>query len=266
MVANYPVSQTQTKYNIFSVAIPSGFSDGTNKTINVSIPVGFTMSGAKNSPSDVYMISNFTVPTSVLVYKNGTLLTTLTSTSSSYGVMSTSYGSVNSKSVQGIVATTFSFYTYFYTINFSFIPPVASSTDTYIFYSPITYSLTCNFPAAEILPSSYGIMLNNSSGVLSSFTNANYYGSHDEAGIVLYSYSVTDNYTPSSVNKNGYCNLAIGFFNSIKCYSNAIFNNVTINGNTIFNSTSSSIATDYLTYMWLPRAVLRQLNRPNPNP
>ena len=134
------------------------------------------------------------------VWKNGSFLTTTP-------VTLFSGGSDNTKSFSiGGSAGAFSLNAYFYNASFSYSPTVApTTTDTYTFYLPLTYTMTGSSIPVPSLPGCTAGIIVKTTTEESSFTNVTYSNSSDTYG--WYAYSLSDNLKLNhdwSVTGNGY--------------------------------------------------------------
>ena len=210
VVISYPVSQLLTNYKIYSASLPINWSNGSDRIINLSIPIGFIMDGSKlNLSNEVMTVSNFIKPTTITIDQNGSISTITTTPDNNLNFFSIDYGSVSTKSFNVASGTTYFLYSYFYTINITFTPTIINQTNVISFYASLKYTInSSNSSNGQILPQYYGISINHNSGLKSSFSYVVYSsGSSDESGITLYKYDVIDNYNITNLQKTGYLNI-----------------------------------------------------------
>ena len=158
-VFTFPVSQSSATGGSGNLGVYVGQSvvnnnnsTSTNKAIVGNIPIGFTFTGNKSvAGAYTFTVSNMTIPTICNVWKNGAFLTTTP-------VISSTTSAVTTKAFDNSSGTgLFLLNSYFFNLQFAYVPSTPSSTDTYTFYIPMTYTL-------------------NSTGSVSSATNSFIYG------------------------------------------------------------------------------------------
>jgi len=182
-VINYPKVNSHSRFKILEIVIKK---DGVDKTITLSVPIGFELSGTQ-SLDNYGEIRDFTgiifQPSNITVNKNG--VDTENKTPTYNNTDETKIFQIN------VPSGVYSIYSYYYTLNVTF-DHVASQTDTtYILYADFGYSLDCS-DIYEANPTVYGICLNHASEALSVFGAGCTYtlGSADAAGIILYDLSI----------------------------------------------------------------------------
>ena len=187
-----------------TVFCPYNSTDGYNKLIEISVPIGFSFTGNKYSttPTTITFTMSIPSPTTCKVFENGTLYSNIS--------VSKNDSNVTSKSFTVSSTGNFSINSFYYGLFMTFTPPIASSNgDTYTFYVPFTYSLTssANFQGQFVSGTFNQNIIVNTTNQTSSFTNANYAsGSSNSTGYVAYNQSNNFYYNSnwSGTNTSGY--------------------------------------------------------------
>ena len=231
----FPKSQSTALNNsngqlLGTASVPYHSTDGINKPIYLTIPVGFTFTGNVSTANPMTItVSNVTKPSSINVYKNGVFFTTTANLDPSTYNSSKQFVLANTT---GVV----SFSSFFYNINIAYVPQdpgVIATTDIYTFYAPFTFTMSSSSgtPLTFIAGTwSYGIVINTTIST-SSFTNFSYAsGSSDTGNFAPYllQSSLNTNAVWTSGNTNGYIpttlySLWTGLYQLAILYVNQIF-------------------------------------------
>ena len=234
---SFPVSSSPTVL-IGTANIPYGSTDGVNRSIQINVPIGFYF-----RVQNLYVANGMTITatinpiTSANVYKNGTLIGTVSNVGGSFTTATTKKFTLGST----IVGTIF-FNSYYGNAVFAYTPttlPTFNNTDVYTFY--ITYSYSMSSTSSNTLTASgansikYGILTNTSTST-SSFNQMSYFtGYGDTTGYAAYSiftpFSTSTNW---SVTNQGYVppidySLWTGLYQMAALYANSAYFTSNIN-------------------------------------
>ena len=230
---SFPITSTPSVL-IGTANIPYGSTDGVNRSIQITVPIGFLFSIGNLSVANGMTITITINPVSLAnVYKNGTLIGTTNIFSTPNNMSSTTLKQfVLGSGVLGAC----SFNSYLGNIVFAYTPttlPVFNTTDVYTFYVPFSYTITST--SSTVITSiglnniNYGIISNTTLST-SSFNQMSYYtGSNDTTGYTAYNL-----WTPLAVSSNwgvsnqGYIpttnySLWTGFYQMATLYANSAY-------------------------------------------
>ena len=230
---SFPITSTPSVL-IGTANIPYGSTDGVNRSIQMTVPIGFLFSIGNLSVTNGMTITITINPVSLAnVYKNGTLIGTTNIVSTPNNMSSTTTKQfVLGSGVLGAC----SFNSYLGNIVFAYTPttlPAFNTTDSYTFFVPFSYTITST--SSTVITStgtnniSYGIISNTTLST-SSFNQMSYYtGSSDTTGYTAYNL-----WTPLAISSNwgvsnqGYIpttnySLWTGFYQMATLYANSAY-------------------------------------------
>ena len=207
MVVNYfPLNASQTLL-VHTMAIPPSWSSGSDKSVTITVPIGFIIAGSNLTAAATFSIGGMGASNAV-VNKNGVLFSSPVITPSNSSAATT-------KTFTSASVGAYSIYSYFNSYTFSFTPNVAVSTnDTYTCYlyfnnaNGISGAPSANGAAitssnlSNTTPTNWGFVV-NPSNALSAFTNAAYSSSTDTTvGYITYGYTINNSVTTKNINTN----------------------------------------------------------------
>ena len=197
-------------------------SSGSDVSITEIIPIGFEFIGSKQGSSAItYTLTYSNAPSTINIYKNGSYMT-----SGSCSVIGG--GSTSTKVFTNSTSGAYSCSVFLMSVSLTYtIPSVATylSSDTYVIYLPITYSLSCSDIFSQNIPTTYGTIINCSVSA-HSFSNMAYYtGSSDETGYLSAATTRNLSYSPTILPQNitnGFCYFNSGNFKNINAFTETI--------------------------------------------
>jgi len=230
---SFPVSSTPSVL-IGTANIPYVSTDGVNRSIQMTVPIGFSFSIGNLSVTNAMTITVTVNPVTLAnVYKNGALVgtTNIFSTPNNMSTTTTKQFVLGS----GVLGAC-SLNSYLGNIVFSYTPillPAFNTTDVYSFYVPFSYTITST-SSTQITSTgtnniNYGIISNTTLST-SSFNQMSYYtGSTDTTGYTAYNL-----WTPLAISSNwgvsnqGYVpttnySLWTGFYQMATLYANSAY-------------------------------------------